>query len=83
MSLRDVFLSLVRGMVYVELKRGLLRDWRPELVYSLIDEAINEKLYEINSFLSNYVVTLENMNDAAQRITREILLPYIYKKRVQ
>jgi hypothetical protein len=74
---------LVRDTVYLELKRGLLRDWRPELVYSLIDEVINEKAYEIDSFLQEYVVTLETMNNAAQRVAREILLPYVYKKRVQ
>jgi hypothetical protein len=83
MSLRDVFMSLVRDYAYSELKRGLLRDWRPELVYNVIDEALSEKIYEINSFLESYVVTLENMNPAALRVAREILIPYISKKRVQ
>jgi len=83
MSLRDVFTSVVRNKVYIMLKQGIMRDWGAELIYSLIDQAIQEKSYEIQQYLQSYVVTLENMNTAAQLVAQQILLPYILKKRVQ
>jgi hypothetical protein len=83
MSLRDVFLSAVRDKVYNYLKQGPLRGWAAELTYNLIDQALNEKTYEIQGYLQSYVVTLENMNNAAQYVAERIILPYILQKRVE
>jgi len=83
MSLREIFFSQLRDRFYVTLKGTLLRDWRPEIISSLIDEVTSEKMYEINSYIQNNVVTLENMNQHIQRIIESILLPHIYRKRVE
>jgi hypothetical protein len=60
-----------------------MRDWTAELVYSLIDEAMNEKSYDIQVYLQEHVVTLENMNNAAQWVAQNIILPSITQRRVQ
>ena len=83
MSLRDVFLGVVRSKLYTMLKSSYMRDWTAELVYSLIDEAMNEKSYDIQVYLQEHVVTLENMNNAAQWVAQNIILPSITQRRVQ
>jgi hypothetical protein len=83
MSLHDIFLAVVRNKLYAILKQGILRDWGTELTYSVIDQAMNEKMYEIQEYLQNHVVTLENMNGSAQYVAEKILFPYITQKRVE
>jgi hypothetical protein len=83
MSLRDVFLSQVRDRLYATLKGTILRDWRPEIVANLANETMEEKTYEINSYIQNNVITLESITHHAQRIVDSILVPYVYKKRVE
>jgi len=83
MSLREIFSSRVRDIVYIELRKGILRDWKAEFIYKLANEAINDKQYEITSFLQNNIVTLENMSESARLVAIRIILPYIYQKRVE
>ena len=83
MSLRDIFITVLRDKFYVYLKQGSLRTWSAEVIYSIVDGIIREKEYEINSYLQNYIVNLENMDGAADSIVRSILLPYLQKKRVE
>jgi hypothetical protein len=83
MSLRDMFFIKVRDMAYVSLKQGLMRDWNAEFVYRFVDEVIEEKISEINYYLQQSTVTLENMNYHADQIVRSIILPHISKKRIE
>lgn len=84
MSLREVFHSAIRDKVYAYLRQGVSRgSWTTEFIYNFLDEIMSEKSSEITSYLKDHIVTLENMDSAAQDVAEHIILPYIYKKRVE
>lgn len=83
MSLRDMFYTLLREKLYTYLKQGILREWATELIYKIVDGAIQEKMYDVNMYLQNHIVTLRNMDPSATVVVKTILLPYITKKRVE
>jgi hypothetical protein len=63
--------------------QGPLRGWESQTVIAFVDEAIEAKMYDINSYLSERNVTLMNMNDHIRFIIDNILLPYLNQKRVE
>lgn len=80
--LRDLFYTRIRDSLYIYLKSGVLRDWQPAVVYKLVDSVINDKLPEIDYYLQNYVIRLDNIEGGVNHVVNKILVPYVKKLRV-
>ena len=83
MSLREIFLSKILDKFFIALRMGPLRDWKPETVYELVKSTMQEKATEIGYYIGSHNVSLLTMDEHADTIVKEILLPYISKKRVE
>jgi hypothetical protein len=60
-----------------------LRGWDSNIVISIVDEAMNANMNNINNYLHEHEVMLLNMDEHVNWIINDILLPYLNQKRVQ
>jgi hypothetical protein len=82
-NLRQIFMSNVRNKLWKQLLTGPLKGWDGSLVIGIIDEAMNAKMSEINSYLYRNEVMLLNMEEHVDAVISKILLPYLSQKRVK
>lgn len=82
-TLRSLFFNRVKEKLYSYLKMGVLKETNPAFVYGFINEIIEEKMPEIIAYLSNNMITLEKIEDGADFIVKNIIIPYIKKARVE
>lgn len=77
MSLRTIFKGRVRDVLFSRLRGKQLRLWDTAQVVDFTDAVLKNKAVEIDNYLNERNVTLDNINSAVQEVVDKILLPSI------
>jgi hypothetical protein len=81
-NVRQMFFTKLRNDFYNRLLHQELAGWQPNIVTTIVDEAINANMANINNYLQNNEVMLLDMGAHVNQIIEQFLLPYLGTKRV-
>lgn len=77
MSVKEIFLERVHDRLYRLLRDGIMREWDVADVINFSRAVIKENKAEINAYLQQNPVRLDNINKAVDEIVKKVLLPLI------
>ena len=77
MGVRDVFLRRVRDILFDRLSREYLKGWDVQQRLKFTEEVVAENKAKIEDYLNGTEVHLSNINQVADYIVENILIPSI------
>ena len=81
--LKTLFLGKITGKLKDHLAEGILKDYASTYTWEFAGEIVKEDIKEIDNYLKTHSVTLYNMDEHADYILKNILIPYLKRKKVE
>jgi len=77
MSFKSIFLDRLRDRLYDHLRIGVMKGWEVRQIIEFTDVSISNNTVQIDEYLKNHKVTLDNVNESIEEIIVKIILPSI------